>query len=117
MKVLVCGSRDFNNYNLLKETLDAYSITGIIHGGARGADRYAGRYGNEMGIPVSEFHALWDIYGRSAGPIRNAQMLREGNPDMVIAFPIGASRGTKNMIEQAQTAGIPVTIVEVEVEN
>ncbi len=32
MRVLVCGSRHFNNYELLKRTLSAYNITEIIHG-------------------------------------------------------------------------------------
>lgn len=106
-RILVCGGRDFADYKLLKETLDAIGdIRHIIHGGASGADTLAGRYGSEMGINISRYDALWDQHGRSAGPIRNARMLREGKPDMVIAFPGG--RGTANMIQQAEEAGVPV---------
>lgn len=127
MRVLVCGSRTFNDYELLKETLDAYRITEIIEGGARGADTLAGRYGDETSIPVKVYPAEWDTYGKSAGPIRNGRMLREGKPEMVIAFlgPVAIrefstglsdskySRGTKNMIDQAMKAGVPVDIIDV----
>lgn len=113
MRVLVCGSRHFNDYELLKRVLDDYRISSIIHGAARGADSLAGRYGKEMGKPVSEFPAQWDTYGRRAGPIRNSQMLREGLPELVIAFRGSNSRGTQNMIDQARKAGIPVEVVEI----
>ena len=113
MRVLVCGSRHFQNYELLKETLNAYSITSIIHGCARGGDTLAGQYGREMGIPISEFPAQWDTFGRRAGSIRNAQMLREGRPEMVVAFRGPNSRGTQNMIDQATKAGVEVRIIDV----
>lgn len=116
MRVLVCGSRYFNDYELLKETLNAYRITHIIHGAARGADTLARRYGAEVGIPVSEYPADWRQFGKSAGPIRNRQMLREGLPEMVVAFRGPNSRGTQNMINQAEKAGIPTVVVEIPLE-
>lgn len=114
VKVLVCGSRHFENYQLLKETLDAYNITEIIHGAARGADTLAGRYGNETEKVVTVFPADWNTYGRSAGPIRNGRMLREGKPEMVIAFRAKDSRGTQNMIDQAKKAGVEVYVVDID---
>ena len=113
MRVLVCGSRHFNDYLKLKEELNAHRITSIIHGGARGADTFAGRYGNEISIPVSVFPADWNTHGKSAGPIRNRRMLTEGCPDMVIAFRGPNSRGTQNMIDQATKAGIETRIIEI----
>ena len=112
MKVLVCGSRYFNDYNKLKEVLDDLSIDTIIHGDACGADRLAGRYGEENNIPVLRFPALWDEYGKRAGPIRNSQMLREGNPDYVVAFLYPNSRGTRDMIKKSKDKGLEVEIVE-----
>ena len=42
MKVAVVGSRSFNDYEKLKQTLDQTpSITSIISGGAKGADSMA----------------------------------------------------------------------------
>lgn len=113
MRVLVCGSRHFQDYELLKETLDGYEFTEIIHGKARGADTLAGDYGRSNGIEVREFPADWNKYGRGAGPIRNSQMLKEGKPELVIAFRAPDSRGTQNMIDQAQKAGVEVRIIDV----
>lgn len=48
--------------------------------------------------------------GRAAGPMRNKQMLEEGKPDLVVAFPGGA--GTENMVKQAKAAGIRVLRIE-----
>lgn len=110
MKVLVCGGRDFSDVHLLSVTLGAIlegaGITEIIHGGASGADTLAGRYAVRKGIPVTVFPADWKAHGKAAGPIRNAQMLSEGRPDMVVAFKGG--RGTDDMIRQAKAAGVAV---------
>lgn len=110
MKVLVCGSRHFNDYDLLEKTLDGCTVTidEIIHGAARGADTMGGTYAEKRGIPVTAFPAKWDEFGRSAGPIRNALMLKEGKPDLVVAFLFQDSRGTKNMVMLAKRAGVPV---------
>ena len=113
MRVLVCGSRHFNDYELLEKTLETLGITTIIEGEARGADALARRYAERRGLDVLPFPALWDKYGRSAGPIRNAQMLSEGKPELVIAFRGPGSRGTQNMIDQAKKTGIEVRIIDV----
>jgi hypothetical protein len=113
MKILVCGSRHFNDYELLERILNEYEISDIIHGDARGADRLAGQYGNKNEIPVHVFPAQWDLYGKGAGHIRNGQMLREGTPELVIAFRGPNSRGTQNMIDQATKAGVETRIIEI----
>jgi hypothetical protein len=100
MRVLVCGGRDYKDYDKVKEVLNAVGhIDTIIHGAARGADTLAGRYAAEMGIAVIEYPALWSVYGRRAGPERNERMLRQSNPDLVVAFPGGT--GTAHMINLA----------------
>lgn len=110
MKLLVCGGRDFDDFESLSEELlwlqDEHSIDVIIHGGARGADALAGEFAKLSRIPVEVYRADWTKHGKAAGPIRNRQMLTEGKPDMVLAFPGG--RGTADMIEQAREAGITV---------
>lgn len=57
-------------------------------------------------VPVIVYHADWNAHGRSAGPIRNAKMLAEGKPDLVVAFPGG--KGTAHMVGIARKAGVPV---------
>jgi hypothetical protein len=114
MKVLVCGSRYFNDYDRLEAVLSNISgISEIIHGGANGADLLGERYARQNSIPIRRFPAEWSKFGKSAGPIRNRQMLRDGAPDLVVAFLAPNSRGTKDMIDVATKAGVPVEIIDI----
>jgi len=113
MKVLVCGSRHFNDYERLRETLAGLSISELIHGGARGADTMAETFARNNNIPYRRFDALWELHGKSAGPIRNRQMLREGCPDLVVAFLAPNSRGTKDMIDASTKAGVEVKVISI----
>jgi len=115
MRVLVCGSRHFNDRKLLDETLARMEITTLIEGRARGADTLAREYAERHGIHVLSFPAQWDLHGKAAGPIRNIEMLKEGKPDYVVAFLAPNSRGTKHMIEISKKANIPVEIINIDV--
>jgi hypothetical protein len=110
MRVLVCGGRDYSAAGDFKKWMDAlhklHPFTTVIHGAATGADSLADRWARRNDIEIKAFPALWKKHGKSAGPIRNAQMLDEGKPDYVLAFPGGP--GTANMIKQAKQRGIPV---------
>jgi predicted Rossmann-fold nucleotide-binding protein len=110
MRLLICGGRAFGDGVAVGRALAwAHARRGIdllIEGGATGADRLGREWAQYHNIPVQTFHALWGSLGRRAGPIRNAQMLAEGQPDEVVAFPGG--RGTSNMIEAAFAAGVAV---------
>lgn len=119
MKLLVCGSRDYTDYRTIDEVLDSIHATHHIHilieGGSLGADRYARYWAKANGVPVQTFEAEWERYRQAAGPIRNTRMLKEGKPDLVVAFPITTlekSKGTANMIAQARRAKIQVSIIE-----
>ena len=114
-KVIVAGSRDFNNYELLKEKLDLYlqnkESVEIISGGARGADRLGERYARESGkvCTLSRMEAQWNRYGKSAGAIRNRQM---GDvADALVLFWDGSSPGSKDMLGVALDKGLDVRIV------
>ncbi len=108
MRVLVCGGRNFSDTSLFGEAVERFApcVTLIIHGGAAGADEMADNWGIWAEIPVECYEADWKRYGNSAGPIRNQQMIDEGKPDLVLAFPGG--RGTADMVRRAKAAGIPV---------
>lgn len=112
-KVLVCGGRDYNNIPYLCGFLDCFhtqtGISLLIEGGAKGTDHLAQSWAKTHNVTFTTYRANWDKHGKSAGPIRNRQMLEEGLPDVVIAFPGG--RGTDNMIDQARKKGIPVIMV------
>lgn len=127
MRLLVCGGRDCTDQNLVsREILAETSIGGltvyergildgatqvtIIQGGAKGADSCAGVFAAEADLDCDVFPADWKQYGRAAGPIRNAQMLKDGCPDRVLAFWDGKSKGTLSMITLAVKAGLSVRI-------
>ena len=114
MRILVCGGRNFNDRALMARTLAEFKPASvldasehiIIHGDASGADRLADEWADCFGVRKRVFPADWRRWGRAAGPIRNARMIQDGWPDLVIAFPGGS--GTADMVRQARAAGIPI---------
>jgi hypothetical protein len=111
MRVLVCGGRDYKDFFTLYcklEALHAISpIDLVIHGKCpTGADQLANIWASVSDIPVEAYPADWDKHGKAAGPIRNQQMLDEGKPNLVVAFPGGT--GTEDMVRKAYRARVPV---------
>ena len=112
-RVLICGSRLWTDYDFIYTYLAGCSlckVDTVIHGACRGADLLGARAAIALGATVQAYPANWTKYGRSAGPIRNAKMVDEGRPDIVLAFHenISKSRGTQHMIGIAKRHGIPV---------
>ena len=111
MRVLVTGGRDYQDSRRVYAVLDKLhaeaGIDRLIEGGANGADRLAREWAENVGgVPVDTFEADWEHHGKFAGPMRNARMLAEGRPDLVIAFPGG--RGTADMVRKARREGVKV---------
>lgn len=120
--VLVCGGRAFDDYAKIEDTLDwvnqEVGISVLIHGDSGkghtfpniiGADRLAGHWAKQNGVPVKPYPVEkdeWEQLGKSAGPRRNRQMLVEGKPKLVVAFRGG--KGTANMVKQAKAVGVEV---------
>lgn len=120
MRVLVCGSRHFKDPVLMDKVLSKVfdETCVLIQGMAKGADLLAfkwlyTKYPDLWQHMNDAYPANWKKYGKAAGPIRNKQMLEEGKPDLVIAFLAPDSRGTANMISQAETMGVPVEVIHV----
>jgi hypothetical protein len=114
MRLLVCGSRDWNDHKFIYQALDILHketpVNLVIHGAAKGADEYGRRWAFINKVQDLPFPANWKEYGNSAGPLRNRQMLTEGKPTQVFAFQLNKSRGTQDMINIARDAGIPVAV-------
>jgi len=106
---LVCGGRDFRDRDLLFRTLDSLNISCVVHGGADGADRLGGEWAIARKVPEVIVPAQWDNHGRAAGTLRNGWMLKFTKIEHVVAFPGG--RGTLNMIQQTEKAGILLTVI------
>lgn len=108
MLILVSGSRNYTDRQKVKRILELFDARAtLLHGGAPGLDSIAKDVWEELGgNTIAEF-ALWNAYGKRAGPIRNQKMVDYG-PDILIAFPLEGSRGTIDCVNRALIANIPV---------
>lgn len=116
---LVVGSRDFNDSELLKRTLDRllenHDAVTIISGGAKGADTLTEAYAVEHGYQSVIFKPDWKQYGRGAGIKRNEQMhqfIAEQDNRVCVAFWDGQSKGTQSNFKLAQKYNNPLRIIK-----
>ena len=105
MKLAVIGSRDFENIDMLNQVLMKHreEITLVISGGAKGADAMAEQWAKDKGIETLIFLPDWSKYGRSAGVVRNQDIIK--SCDMCIAFWDGKSKGTASGIRLCKKYG------------
>lgn len=122
MRLVVTGSRDFNDPKLLVETLDQYydmcvnveAFLMAVGDCPTGADEVARSWYYQLfGHDPKIYKARWDQYGSYGGPERNERMLREFKPDHVVAClqPGVANKGTLGTVSLATRAGIRPTFV------
>lgn len=116
MRIIVAGSRTFDDYPLLCETMDHLTRKldkkklVILSGGAKGADKLGEQWAFERRVGTVEvYHADWVKHGKAGGPIRNGEMTE--NADVLVAFWDGKSPGTKDMISQAKKKGLKVRVI------
>lgn len=116
MKVIIAGSRTITDKytvieGLLKAGYTAQHISEIVSGTARGVDSLGEEIGRDYRIPIKQFPADWDTYGKSAGYRRNAEMAKYA--DSLVAIWDGVSRGTRHMINLMEKQNKPVYIHKV----
>ena len=112
-RVIVAGGRDFSNYLLLEEKLNALFANKknvvIVSGAAKGADKLGEQYARKHNIMISSYPALWNQHGHQAGFIRNTEMAK--NADACVCFWNGESTGTKHMIDTAKELKLKLRII------
>lgn len=119
MRILVTGSRNLTNRQLVVEALqvaafgaDPTELITVVHGACPygGADAFASDWAEIAFNAEEEAHpADFDGLGPKAGPLRNQEMVDLG-ADICLAFPTEGSRGTWDCVRRARAAGIPVEI-------
>jgi len=133
IKLIIAGGRDFKDYNLLQLETQKFLVeqqfkpsqVTIISGKADGADKLGEDFANKYHFPIIEMPAKWDDldnpirliktrkdgtkYNALAGPIRNEEMAKIATH--LIAFWDGQSKGSKNMLENAQKYELTYKII------
>lgn len=99
MKTIIAGGRDYRGPIEVP-----WEVSVVVSGKARGADSLGEQWAKSNGIPVEEYPADWDAYGKRAGFMRNSDMAN--NAEALVAYWDGKSRGTKSMIELAIKKGL-----------
>ena len=124
IRIIIAGGRKFNDYEMLKRTMLKFIIklhdhidfhkVEIVSGNANGADKLGERFAKEYNYDLKIMPAQWDLHGKSAGYIRNNEMLvyaKEADHSVLVAFWDGKSKGTSHMIEIARNKLKNVDIV------
>ncbi len=113
MKVIIAGGRDINLHpnevaQIINQSGFGVDIETVVSGGAAGIDN-AGEFWAQCHpeyVHVERFPAKWGEHGKAAGPIRNKQMAEYA--DALILIWDGKSRGSANMLKQAENAGLKI---------
>ena len=113
MRIAIIGSRGFSSYKLLSEVLEKYesNISLVVSGGARGADTVGENWAKRRDIPVKIFKPDWDRYGKSAGYVRNKEII--SNCDGCIVFWDGESTGAQHSFKLCKELSKPLKVINV----
>jgi len=129
MKVIIAGSRNITDYEVVKKAVEEslFDLTEVVSGKAKGVDKLGEKYAEENDLSIKGFGAEWDNldvpkykikknkYGKSynvtAGFERNEKMADYA--DALIAIWDDKSKGTKHMIECMRRKGKEVYVHKV----
>jgi len=109
VRILVTGSRDWDDAVLIAAVLSDYpAYATVVHGACpTGADHIADYVAQLFHLQIERHPAEWNTYGKAAGFRRNAEMVNLG-ADVCLAFIKNNSKGATHTVNLAEQAGIPV---------
>ncbi len=118
MRVMVTGSRDWRNVDVISKAL--WGTVGddmpwnwtLIQGCATGADAIARSLALQMGMQVEDYWPDYAAYKFGEANRNRNQLMVASKPDVVLAFPTKRSRGTWHAVNAAKRAGIEVRILQ-----
>jgi len=124
MRAIVCGGRNLGRVNpgasdakleiarataerkyftdRIAELHAKHNFTEVIAGNEGGAERLGISWAERNGVRATQVERK----PRETVPQRNARMLRDNRPDIVIAF--GGGESTNALLVEAEKAGVPV---------
>ncbi|QCI66986.1 DUF2493 domain-containing protein [Phreatobacter stygius] len=112
MRVLICGGRHYDDAAAIRRELDrlhgGQPIGVLIHGGLAAIGNAAEAWAREHNVHVVRYPPNWTLLGNRAEARRNAFMLEDSRPDVLLAFPGG--RDTADLVRLARVAATPVRL-------
>jgi hypothetical protein len=115
IKTIIAGSRSMSSYELLTKIIDScpfkFEITEVVSGTAKGVDKLGEEWAKHNKIPIKQFQADWDKFGKGAGYRRNEEMAKYA--DAAIIIHKDASKGTQHMKDLAEKYKLKLHYVEV----
>jgi YspA, cpYpsA-related SLOG family len=110
MRVIVAGSRTITDMIAVEEAMElsGFEVTSVVSGTASGVDKLGERWAKNHGVPISQYPANWNLYGKSAGYKRNVEMAL--NADSLVAVWDGVSKGTRHMIDIAKSKNLRIYV-------
>ena len=118
VNLAIVGSRNFNDYSLVCKAIDQFlnawiiektSIKMVISGGAKGTDTLAEEWATKNNLSMKIFYPNCQKYGKSAGPLRNTQIVNWATH--IIAFPSKSGKGTQDTIYKAIKSEKPIKVL------
>ena len=104
----IVGYRKFTDWKIFKDTLKEFVVRygmpeQVVSGGALGADAMAEKWAKRYNIPLLILKPDWKKHGKSAGILRNTDIISACTH--VVAFPHPKGRGTQDSIRKAIAGG------------
>ncbi|SDR58524.1 Protein of unknown function [Rhizobiales bacterium GAS113] len=110
MRIIVCGGRNHCDRRLVERELTRLHwrmpISVVIHGGGDAQAIAIEHWARMRGLAVVRYRPNWERFGHRGEILRNAFMLEDTRPDLVVAFPGGHS--TADLVQRARNSGIAV---------
>jgi hypothetical protein len=119
--VMVSGSRHYTRYFEFAKKMDHILANFnkkdivFVEGEAAGTDYLGFLYALRRGLKHIGYPADWDEHGKSAGYIRNVEMMEVAQ--FCIAFWDGKSRGTQHVVRNCHRYDVSLRTIQIEPEN
>ncbi|PLS04039.1 SLOG family protein [Neobacillus cucumis] len=113
-RVIVTGSKNFDDYTLLKQKLDNYlkdkeSDVVIVSSEAEGVETLAEKYAVERFYDICCFPIHWAKYGKKAALIRNDLMYKFADACLILWD--GVSKDTGYTVGAAKKYGVEYKVI------
>lgn len=116
-KLIVAGGRDFNNRELLDQTIKQVvaelpddCVVSIVSGMANGADALGYEWALHNKCKVYKHYPEWKKLGKRAGYVRNEDMANNSQGLLAFQSEKSKDKGTTHMIQCARNQGLYVKV-------